>query len=124
MGGYSSAFSMPASRSTSVWPAPGKAFGQDVGAEQHHRAHIARGERGANAGRVATHEIDLQVGQVVERDRDIRELAEPGGHPVDDVPSRDDGVDHVPRLLHPSASRCAQRHPGARGDRPHILDGQ
>ena len=55
-----------------------------VRAQQHHRAHFALGQQIADARRVAAHEIDLQLGEPVGRNRDLGELAEPGRHAVRD----------------------------------------
>jgi hypothetical protein len=39
------------------------AAGEHVGAQEHHRPHLARRERRPDAGRVAPHEVALQVAQ-------------------------------------------------------------
>ena len=62
---------------------PRMALGDHVGAQQHHRAHLALRQQRADAGRVAAHEVHLQLGQPVGRDGDVGELAEARGHAVD-----------------------------------------
>ncbi len=90
IGGYSPAFSMPASRSTSTARAPEYPLAMTFARS----SIIARTSRSRqqrpDAGRVAAHEIDLQLGEPVRRDRDVGQLAEPGRHAVDNLISLHD----------------------------------
>ena len=46
-------------------PDPAKAEREDVGSEQHHRAHFRLGKRAADAAGVAADEIQLELAQFV-----------------------------------------------------------
>ena len=65
IGGQSPAFSIATSVSASTARAPEYPFAMHVRAEQHHRARLALGEQRPDAGRVAAHEVDLQLGEPV-----------------------------------------------------------
>ena len=60
----------------------GEAHRQGVGAQQQHGPHHLGGEWLANAGRVRTHQVALQLGGLVGLDPDIGQVAEAGGDAV------------------------------------------
>jgi hypothetical protein len=96
---------------------------EHVGAQQHHRPHLARRQRRPHAGRVAPHEVALQVAQAPRRDGHVRQLAEAGGDAVHHRAARDEAVDDRARLGHVRACRGGERrrraalgHAAQRGD--------
>ncbi len=100
-----------------------KALGDDVRAQQHHRADFALREQVADTGRVASHEVHLELGEPVRWDRDLRELAEAGRHAVRDGTARHEAIDDGARRRRPLA--CARRDRHARAiarDRRHLFD--
>ena len=105
-----------------VRPAAGMAFGKHVGTQDHHRAHFPHRKWRPDASRVASHQIDLELCEPVVGDRDVGQLAEPGGHSVHDVPTLDNGVHDGPRALHARARGRSHTDQGAIRDREHVLD--
>ena len=81
----------------------GVTLGDHVGAQQHHRAHLALGKAIPDAGRVAPHEIHLQLGQPVARNGDIGQLAESGRHSVYRGVAVHDAIHDRARAEHPFA---------------------
>ena len=106
-GGQSPALSMPASKSARSSRAPEIALGDHVRAQQHHRADFALREQVADARRMAAHEIHLQLGEAVRRNRDLRQLAESGRHAVRDGTACHE-VDRRPRASSPRAGGRAE----------------
>jgi hypothetical protein len=77
-------------------PDAGVALREDVGAQRHHRAHGARRQRLADAGRMAAQQVALQRAEGAARNLDLRQRAEAG---VDAVGRRVAGgrpLDHRP----------------------------
>jgi hypothetical protein len=98
-----------------------ESLGEHVGAQQHHRARLLRGQRRADAARVAAHEVELQLAQLVGRHRHVRELPEAGVDAVDDARLRDDSFDRRARSLHARARRSRERHPDLAARHPRDL---
>ncbi len=75
----------------------------------------------ADAGRVAAHEVHLQLGELVVRNGDVGELAEAGGDAVDHATAVDDAGHDGAGGEHPRARRAGDRHGAARdGDRMYV----
>ena len=90
-------------------PGAGESLRDDVRAQEHHRAHLAPGQRGSDPCGVAADEVHLQLRQLVRRNGHVGQLAESCGHAVGDGIARDDVVHHSPRGGH--------AHPGCVGER-------
>ncbi len=73
----------------------GEAAGEHVRAQQHERPRLRHAERCADAGRVRAQQVRLQLAQAIERNPDVGEVAEAGGHAVDDRAASDGVVDHA-----------------------------
>ena len=71
-----------------------------IRAEQQDRAHHVFGKRGADAHRVASHEVTLQSAQIPVRHAHSRKIAETGVHAVDGIVTLGDLRDHLGRLLY------------------------
>ncbi len=69
---------------------------QDVGAQQHHRAHGLFRKRIAHARGMAADQVQLQPAQVAGRDAYVGELAEARRHAVHGIASGDGGFDGTP----------------------------
>ena len=61
----------------------GEPDGQGVGAEHEHGPHDLVGQRIADAGRVATDQVALELGGLIGRDPDVGQVAEAGRDAVD-----------------------------------------
>ena len=117
--------SIAASRSTSSGARARESLRDHVRAQQHHRAHLALGQQRADAGGVASHEIDLQLGEPVERNRDLGELAESGRHAVDDLAALDDVRNDLLSRFHPRPGSFSELDPRTVNcNRPDELDRQ
>ena len=81
--GSTPALSMATSASTSSGRTPLVGPEEDVGAEQHDRAHHGGRERTAHAGGVTAHEIGLKLVELVGGNPYVGELPEAGIDPVD-----------------------------------------
>ena len=68
---------------------------EDVGAEQHHRAHFRFGERCANSAGVASNQIQLQLPQIGPLDVNLGKFSEPRIHAVNDGVASDDLFNHA-----------------------------
>jgi hypothetical protein len=62
---------------------------------------------------VAANQISLELFDLVDRDRDVRELSEPGRHAIDASAPTDGALDDAPRCGHSSSCRWGQRDPRA-----------
>ena len=82
---------------------------QHVRPQQHHRPHAVEGERIAYARGVTADQVALQLADALGGDAHVRQLAEPGGDPVDRGAAGERGLDNLP-----APPDLAQR---ARGDR-------
>jgi hypothetical protein len=101
---------------------PGEAFRNDVRSQQHHRPHFAFREERANTRGVAAHEIHLERGEFVGRNRVFGKFTEACGHAVDDFVARHDSVDDGAAAIHPLDRRLGHRHRHPMlGDGAHIL---
>ncbi len=85
---------------------------QRVGPQDHHGSHGRRRERLADACRVAANQVALQLLEVADRNRDVRELAEAGRHAVDGSPRPDGPIHDPPRGGHRAPRRGRQRRAG------------
>ena len=81
-GGHSPALSIAASSSARSGRAPEYPFVMTFARSSIIARTSRSGSRSPTPGRVAAHEIDLQLGEPVGRDRDVGELAEARGHAV------------------------------------------
>ncbi len=104
----------PAEQVHELWASTGDSLREHVGAEQHHRPHLALREPRADAGRMAAHEVHLQLRELVRRDREVGELSEPGVHAVHRLAPCHDGIHDPARGRHPRACRRRQTHGAAR----------
>ena len=106
-------------------PRAGVALGDDIGAQQHHRADFALRHRIADAGGVTANEVALQLGQPRRRNRDVRQLAEAGRHAIDDGAVGDEAVDH-PSSPRGALARRAGESDGSKvaRDGDHVFDPQ
>ena len=77
-----------------------EAFGQRIGAQQHHRARFRFAQRRADAASVRAHEIHLKLAHLFGRDAHRRELAEAGVDAVGGFARGDDAIDDRARSLH------------------------
>src|SRR6266550_3119853 len=59
-------------------------LGNDIGAQQHHRAHFSLRKPVADTRRVAAHEVHLQLRQPLVWNGNFGKLPEAGRHSVDD----------------------------------------
>jgi hypothetical protein len=71
----------------------GAAFGEGVGAKEHHGAGFGDGERVADADGVGANEVDLQFADLIADDANVAELADSGGDGVGEFVVSDDVVD-------------------------------
>ena len=65
-------------------PNPAEAKSEDVGTEQHHRAHFRLRERTADAAGMTAHEVDLELLQFVGGNVNVGQFSEAGADTVDD----------------------------------------
>ncbi len=94
-----------------------------VRAQEHHRADGGRAERGARPRRMAPHEVELELAELLAGDHDVGEPAEARRHPVDDPVLRDGPVDDGPRGVHaPGGARRERRRRVAGGDAGEIFE--
>jgi hypothetical protein len=116
---------MPQSRSTSAARAPEYPLASTFARS----SIIARTSRSGSGGPTPAawlpHEVHLQLAEPLVRDRDVGELAEPGGHAVHDLAPLDDPLDDGASLLHPLARLGRQRDGNTiDGHRPHPVEGE
>ena len=99
--------------------------GHHVGPKQHQRAHQSILERRAHADRMTPDQIDLQLGQVVVRDADLRKVPETRVDAVDGPPRLGFGIDQGPGPVDASDGVVAERDPSAaRGHPLYVFQGQ
>ena len=75
-----------------------KTGGDHIGAEQHHRAHFSLRQQRAHARGVAADEIDLKLGETIDGDDDVGQLAESRGDSVCNRLALDQRVDVLASL--------------------------
>jgi hypothetical protein len=75
-------------------------LGQRIGAQQHHGARFRRGERFADSDGVRTHQVDLQLANLVAGNAHIAELAHAGSDRIGQLVAGDNLVDHRARPVH------------------------
>ena len=78
-------------------PNPAEAKGEDVGTEQHDRAHFRLGEQTAEAAGMTAHEVDLELLQFVGGNVNVGQLSEAGADTVNDSALCNDLLDHAAR---------------------------
>ena len=99
--------------------------GERVDADRHRRAHDVARQRLADADGVAAHQVLLQLADLVDGDVRRGELAEAGGHAVDDALLGDDLLDDVARAGDAVERGCAELDRPARArHRDHVGDAQ
>ena len=104
---------------------PGVSFGNDVRSEQHHGADFALREQRADPRGVAPYEIDLQLAEPLDWDRDVGELAEASGDAVRRGVAGDEIVNDTPRGACTFArQRCQFHRRLARGHGKDIFDAE
>ena len=81
-------------------PDAARAEQQDVGAQQHHRAHGLLRQRIADPRRVAADQVQLQPAQVAGGDPHVGELPEPRRHAVHRLAAGDGVLHDAPRRFH------------------------
>ena len=57
---------------------------------------------------MAHQEVLLELARLFRLDERRRQVAEPGGHAIDDGAVRDQSLDDIARLLHPAARRIVE----------------
>ncbi len=77
-----------------------EAFGERVGAEEHHRARFGFAERSADSAGVRADEIHLELSDLFGGDADGSELAEAGVDAVGGFAAGDDALDDGARGFH------------------------
>ena len=78
-------------------PDPAETQGENIGTEQHHRAHFRLGERAADAAGMAADEIDLELLQFVRGNVHVGQFSEAGADTVNDGAPCDDLLHHSAR---------------------------
>ncbi|HEX6851539.1 MAG TPA: hypothetical protein VF139_09030 [Candidatus Polarisedimenticolaceae bacterium] len=105
-------------------PDPGVPSRETVGAQGEDRANDRDRQRIPHPRRVRAEEIQLQLGEAVVGDRDLREMAEAGVDAVDPRPAPGRLLHGPTRGGHPSRRRRGERRPGAAGDGFHAFQGE
>ncbi len=107
-------------------PDPAGGPSQYVGAEQHERTHGLGGKRRSHTGRMAPHQVYLQLLQVGRIDPHVGELAEPGVDAVHRPPGGYRRINQCPAGLKRALSRRSERdlHSGIARGSYHVLDGE
>jgi hypothetical protein len=83
---------------------------EHVGAQQQHGARLFFRQRGADAARVAAHEVQLQLAQLGRADADVGQLAEARVDAVDDAARPCNVQDDAARLLGARPRLRRERH--------------
>ena len=97
MTGQTPRFSISTRSSNDFEANPAKPKRQDVGAKQHHCAHLRLAEGTPNAAGMTAHEVDLKLLKFIGRNVNVRELPETGGNTVDDLTALDDLLNYTAR---------------------------
>jgi hypothetical protein len=91
-----------------------------VGAEEQHRASLGAREGASDGCGVRTDDPVLKLRGLRRIDPDVRERAEPGRDPVDDLAGRDGVLDHATGGGDTLPRSRPEDHVGPRRDRRHV----
>jgi hypothetical protein len=101
----------------------GVSFGDDVRAKKHHCAHFALGEQIPNACRMASNEIDLELGETIRRYRDLGQFSESRRDAVRDLLPAHDVVNNPSRHCDALSSMWCEGNDGSvAGDGSNLLE--
>ena len=98
--------------------------GEDVGAQQQHRARFLTRERSADGGGVRAHDAVLQRRGLRRIDPHVGQRPEPGRDPVDRGARRDGAHHHLVRGLHPDTRIVVEPHRRTVRDGDDVLERQ
>ena len=96
----------------------GVSLGKGIGAQQHHGADFRRRERIADPNRMRTHQVHLQLANLVSRNANVAEFADARGDRVRNLIARYQRVYHGARPIDGLARIRRQQHRTTRRLRP------